>query len=252
MSTLKTDAIEAATGTNTDLELSGKGTGVPDIASGFKVGGTAGVPVNNLRTGTDGELITWDASGDPATVAVGTATHVLTSNGAGAAPTFQAAAGMTLETAVATTSGTEVDYTGIPSTTKRITIMFQEVSTDGNDGIRILIGDAGGLEGSGYDSVIGKMVNSANSEVARDAWEWNVTHNNATGTTVKNSGIVVLALLNSSTNLWSLSAVMADYPSTEVQAAGGSKALSAVLTQLRIEPTGSDSFDYGSVNISYE
>jgi len=93
MSTLKTDAIEAATGTNTDLDLAGKGTGVPDIAAGFKVGGTAGVPVNNLRTGTDGELITWDASGDPATVAVGTATHVLTSNGAGAAPTFQAAGG---------------------------------------------------------------------------------------------------------------------------------------------------------------
>ncbi|MBH48810.1 MAG: hypothetical protein CME71_11640 [Halobacteriovorax sp.] len=93
MSTLEADAITPSTGTNTDLDLSGKGTGVPDIAAGFKVGGTAGVPVNNLRTGTDGELITWDASGNPATVAVGTATHVLTSNGAGAAPTFQAAGG---------------------------------------------------------------------------------------------------------------------------------------------------------------
>ena len=46
-----------------------------------------------MAPGTDGELITYDASGDPAAVAVGTATHVLTSNGAGAAPTFQAAAG---------------------------------------------------------------------------------------------------------------------------------------------------------------
>lgn len=49
--------------------------------------------VSDLKTGTDGELITWDASGNPATVAAGTATHVLTSNGAGAAPTFQAAGG---------------------------------------------------------------------------------------------------------------------------------------------------------------
>ena len=40
-----------------------------------------------------GELITYDASGDPAAVAVGTATHVLTSNGVGVAPTFQAPAG---------------------------------------------------------------------------------------------------------------------------------------------------------------
>ena len=50
----------------------------------------------HLKAGTDGELITWDASGDPAAVAVGTSTHVLTSNGAGAAPTFQAAAGIDL------------------------------------------------------------------------------------------------------------------------------------------------------------
>ena len=47
--------------------------------------------IAKLADGTDGELITWDASGVIATVAVGTAAQVLTSNGAGAAPTFQAA-----------------------------------------------------------------------------------------------------------------------------------------------------------------
>jgi len=46
-----------------------------------------------MAHGTDGELITYDANGAPATVAVGTATHVLTSNGAGNAPTFQEAGG---------------------------------------------------------------------------------------------------------------------------------------------------------------
>lgn len=48
-----------------------------------------GIPVAGLADGTDGELITWDASGVAATVAVGTSGQVLTSNGAGAAPTFQ-------------------------------------------------------------------------------------------------------------------------------------------------------------------
>jgi hypothetical protein len=48
------------------------------------------ITLDKLASGTDGELITWDASGDPTTVAVGTAGHVLTSNGAGAEPTFQA------------------------------------------------------------------------------------------------------------------------------------------------------------------
>jgi hypothetical protein len=51
------------------------------------------VAVTDLDNGTDGELLTWDAAGAAATVAVGTSGHVLTSNGVGAAPTFQAAAG---------------------------------------------------------------------------------------------------------------------------------------------------------------
>jgi hypothetical protein len=49
------------------------------------------IAVADLANGTDGQLITWDTNAAPAAVAVGTATHVLTSNGAGAAPTFQAA-----------------------------------------------------------------------------------------------------------------------------------------------------------------
>jgi len=132
MSTLKSDAITAATGTNTDLDLSGKGSGVPDIATGFKVGGTAGVPVNNLRTGTDGELITWDASGDPATVAVGTATHVLTSNGVGAAPTFQVGGGgqWSLKTSGTVSAGASLIITGI---TKRTFIFLRDVTLDTAD-----------------------------------------------------------------------------------------------------------------------
>ncbi len=47
------------------------------------------IPVANLSNATAGELITWDACGAPTTVPVGTATHVLTSNGACMEPTFQ-------------------------------------------------------------------------------------------------------------------------------------------------------------------
>ena len=53
------------------------------------------VTLAKMAGGTDGNLITYDASGDPAYVATGAATNVLTSNGAGAAPTFQAAAATT-------------------------------------------------------------------------------------------------------------------------------------------------------------
>ena len=88
MSTIKADAIEAATGIDTDLVLTGKGAGVPDIQTNFKVSGTAGLPLSDLRAGTAGNLITYDASGNPAAVATGTAGQVLTSGGAGVAPTM--------------------------------------------------------------------------------------------------------------------------------------------------------------------
>ena len=54
-----------------------------------------------MASGTDGELITWDASGLPSTVPVGTSGHILTSNGAGAAPTFQAASSASESFAIA-------------------------------------------------------------------------------------------------------------------------------------------------------
>ena len=52
-----------------------------------------GLPVGGLANGTDGQLITWGTDAVATVVAVGTSTHVLTSNGAGNPPTFQAAAG---------------------------------------------------------------------------------------------------------------------------------------------------------------
>jgi hypothetical protein len=73
------------------------------------------ITLAKLAGGTDGELITYDASGDPAAVAVGTATHVLTSNGAGAAPTFQATAGGGATAVHAFTNTTTTGYLGTAS-----------------------------------------------------------------------------------------------------------------------------------------
>lgn len=64
----------------------------PDAAGEVSVLGQT-IGVAELAAGTDGELITWDASGNPATVSVGTSGQVLTSNGPGAAPSFQDASG---------------------------------------------------------------------------------------------------------------------------------------------------------------
>lgn len=63
-----------------------------DVDAGSAVADES-VTMAKIADGTAGELITWDATGEAVTVAVGTATHVLTSNGAGLPPTFQAVSG---------------------------------------------------------------------------------------------------------------------------------------------------------------
>jgi hypothetical protein len=85
------------------------------------------VTLAKMASGTAGNLITYDASGNPAAVATGTATHVLTSNGAGAAPTFQAAAGGGL------TNFTETLLTAAPNATvnaARIAVTGGTTNTD--------------------------------------------------------------------------------------------------------------------------
>ena len=157
MSTLKADAVTTKSD-NTDLTLTGGGTGVPNLEAGFKIGGTAGVPVSELRAGTDGELITWDASGDAATVAVGTATHVLTSNGAGAAPTFQAAAAGGAWTLISSTTASDdadITITGISATYESYVAIVSDMKPATDDTrLYFRVGDSGGIDTSGYDYAV--------------------------------------------------------------------------------------------------
>ena len=93
-----------ATGTLT-ATLTGTATTVVDDA----------ITLAKMAAGTDGNLITYDTNGDPAYVTTGTATHVLTSNGAGAAPTFQAAAGGGATIVHAFSNTQTTTYTGTAS-----------------------------------------------------------------------------------------------------------------------------------------
>ena len=77
MSTIKADAVTTKSD-NTDLVVSGGGSGVPDIEASFKVGGTAGVPMASIRTtsGTASSSTflrgdgTWNAAGGGGTAII--------------------------------------------------------------------------------------------------------------------------------------------------------------------------------------
>jgi len=157
--------------------------------------------------------------------------------------------GPTLGTPAATTSGTAVDYTGLPAGTKRITVNFNGVSLSGTSNILVQLGDAGGIETTSYTSVSGW--NITGTTLASSTAGVVVTSN---GTAAVNlSGSVVFSLLNSTTNTWVCCGVLVAAGTTAQVTVSGIKALSAELTQLRITSVnGTDTFDLGSVNIIYE
>ena len=80
--------------------------------------------------------------------------NIVLDNAGGAA--FQQIKGgaLTLGTAQASTSGTAIDFTGIPSWVKRVTVMFNGVSTNGTSLVQIQLGTSGGVEATGYAATL--------------------------------------------------------------------------------------------------
>jgi len=149
----------------------------------------------------------------------------------------------------ASTSGTSIDFTGIPAWVKRITVQFNGVSTNGSDNLVVQVGDAGGIETSGYTSSSAQLTHAFSPGV----------DNSTTGFLIKSPGSssafrghMVLTLEDASDNTWIATSVLSA-SGTDLVVSGGAKALSATLDRVRITTVlGSNTFDAGAVNILYE
>lgn len=159
-----------------------------------------------------------------------------------------------LMTAQASTSGTFVDFTGIPSWVKRITVMFDGLSTNGTSPPQIQIGDAGGIETSGYLSSNFILINGTSPVGAAFTAAFGIgVSTGQWASTVTVQGAVTLSLLRSSTNTWAASGSIGRNDVNTIYLTSGSKSLSDVLTQLRITTAnGTDTFDAGTINVLYE
>ena len=153
-------------------------------------------------------------------------------------------------TAVASTSGTSIDFTSIPSWVKRVTVCFSGVSTSGASGILVQLGDSGGIENTGYTSTVNYLTNNTASATSTAGF---VITDQGTANSIFN-GILTLAVINSTTNSWVGSGTLSwTVGFTGSFLFGGSKSLSAVLDRVRITTVnGTDTFDAGSINILYE
>jgi hypothetical protein len=153
-------------------------------------------------------------------------------------------------TAVASTSGTSIDFTGIPSWAKRITVMLSGVSTSGSSAVVIQIG-SGSVSTSGYFSTASYAGSVGTYLYITNAFTLD-NGGTAAATTIR-YGAVQLVLLNN--NTWCLSGNIGFGAIGQVSnsCAGTSPTLSGALDRVRITSSGgTDTFDAGSINIMYE
>jgi|TARA_R100001594_G_scaffold141796_1_gene188145 hypothetical protein len=162
---------------------------------------------------------------------------------------FQAiSAGGTLTSKQATTSGSSVDFTSIPSGTNWITMQFNSMGSNGTGLFGVQLGDSGGIETSGYTGNISGINSGTSHQGAAMASQFIIVTPALAAEGY--AGIVHLRLFESSSYTWSMSSVMADEGGGQTTFfAAGQKSLSAELTQVRIMTA--NTFDEGNVSIQY-
>jgi hypothetical protein len=150
---------------------------------------------------------------------------------------------LTAGTAV-TASGTAVNFTDIPNWVKRITVMFNGVSTSGTSNPLIQLGTSGGVTTSGY--LAGSVETTTRATYT-------------TGFGLVSSAAVNLiygqmVITNISGNGWvSSHTLYLNQTLAYTLVGGGSITLGGVLDRVRITTVnGTDTFDAGSINILFE
>jgi hypothetical protein len=151
-------------------------------------------------------------------------------------------------TAVASTSGTSIEFTSIPSWVKRITVMFSGVSVNAANNIQVQLGTVSGFETTNYFST-----SSNTADVVSITTGFAFNDGSATVTSALYSGALVISKIDGNTYVADGCGIRHSSNSGSI---AGTKALSAALTQIRVigSTTGSPTatFNAGTINILYE
>jgi hypothetical protein len=149
-------------------------------------------------------------------------------------------------TAVASTSGTSIDFTSLPAWVEKITVMFQGVSTNSTSNHLIQLG-AGSVTSSGYTSLGLRLVNAASPSSASS------TAGFILGDIASASAAIVghMVITNISGNTWVASGYGSYGAGCFID--GGSIALGGTLDIVRLTTIGGTAtFDAGTINLLLE
>lgn len=146
------------------------------------------------------------------------------------------------------TSGTFIDFTGIPAWAKRITVMFNGVSTSGTGSLLIQLG-SGSPTTSGYLGTNSLLGTGVSSTILSSGFLFSMgAADTAAGL---RSGLVTFGNITGA--VWSGQGTLSTSNAGAVSVTGGAVTLAGVLDRIRITTTnGTDTFDAGSINILYE
>lgn len=198
-----------------------------------------------ITTDTSGTLniVTGSGSGTTAVTVDGSGNMVVTGT---LSASGGVSGGIRSGTAVASTSGTSIDFTSLPAGIKRITVMFSGVSTSGTSAVLVQIG-SGSVTTTGYISTSNNL-NQSNATGGTSSTAGFITQSNDAA--FVRSGVLVLHLITG--NSWVASHTM-KLSTSQVILGGGDVALSGTLDRVRITTVnGTDTFDAGTINIFYE
>jgi hypothetical protein len=157
-----------------------------------------------------------------------------------------AGGGLTMGTEQDSSSGSSVTFGSIPAGTTLIILAINGQNSNTDVFYHVTIGDAGGLETSGY---VGGAVAAGPAQEQEDstsAWRINALDQYASDPF---SGLVIMSLEDSSNFTWTYLSILSSVAVGSFSS--GYKALSAELTQLKWEQSGGSNFTAGAVNIQY-
>lgn len=228
------------------------GTGATTLTANNVLLGNGTSAVQVVAPGTNGNVLT--SNGTTWTSSAPAGGGLPTPSAIGQIPfstdgsTYAATQKIVQGTAVASTSGTSIDFTSIPSWVKRVTVMLNGVSVSGTSSILIQFGTSGGIDTSGYTSS-SFIRNTTGQNSASYTTGFGVYSDNASFAAF---GSVTISSMGS--NLWSESHSLGGTGFTgQTIVGGGTKTLSSTLTTVRITTVnGTDTFDAGSINLLWE
>ena len=179
----------------------------------------------------------------------GTAGQYLQTSGTSGELSWQtvSTSNLTRETAVDTTSGTQIDFTNLPTGIRRITLVLDQVSVSTTNNIFVRLSTGGTFATTGYVSQSMSIQDGSTSASVVDSTQFVIINN--LNAALRHSGSFTWH--NITGNTWVMSGNCNSSVTSVALVSGGAIDLGGALDGLRFRIAGG-TFDAGQINILYE